>query len=76
MKRLIGSCLLASLALTIHAQPAGSGLKIAVHIYNYAGASPETLVRAEQETVRIYRSLGVEMEWRNCPLYRGGVSGE
>ena len=67
MKRLIGRCLLASLALTIHAQPAEIGLKIEVHIYNYAGASKETLARAEQETVRIYRSLGVEMEWRNCP---------
>ena len=68
MKRLIGSCLLASLALTIHAQPAETGLKIAVHIYNYARASPEALVRAERETARIYESTGIAMEWLICPL--------
>ena len=68
MKRLIGSCLLASLALTIHAQPAEIGLKIAVHIYNYARASPEALVRAERETARIYESAGIAMEWLICPL--------
>ena len=68
MKRLIGSWLLTSLALTIHAQPAETGLKIEVHIYNYAGASPETLVRAERETARIYERAGIAMGWLICPL--------
>jgi len=43
-------------------------LKIEVHLYDYARVTTEALVRAEQETARIYRRLGVEMEWSNCPL--------
>jgi hypothetical protein len=62
-----GFCLLLSLVRS-YAQSPEAGLKIDVHIYNYSGVSAEALARAEQETARIYRRLGVEMEWRNCPL--------
>jgi hypothetical protein len=48
------------------AQPPDAGLKIEVHIYNYSAVSHEMLVRAEQETAKIYRGVGVEMEWLNC----------
>jgi hypothetical protein len=68
MKRLIGSCLLASLALCMHAQPAETGLKIAIHIYNYTRASPEALARAEQEAARIFQRTGIETGWLDCPL--------
>jgi hypothetical protein len=55
------------LSLTgLSAQPAETGLKIAIHLYNYSGVSAEVLARAEQETARIYQHLGVEMEWRHC----------
>jgi hypothetical protein len=50
------------------AQSPGTPLKIEVHLYNYSGVTAEALARAEQETARIYGRLGVEMEWRNCPL--------
>jgi hypothetical protein len=52
----------------LSAQPAETGLKIAVHIYNYSGASSETLVRAERETARIYERAGIAMAWLICPL--------
>ena len=48
------------------AQSLETPLKIEVHLYNYSGVSAEVLARAEQETARIYRRLGVEMEWRHC----------
>ena len=67
MKRLIGSWLLTSLAVDLYAQSAETGLKIKVHIYNYASVSLGTLVRAEQETARIYQRAGIAMEWLNCP---------
>ena len=43
-------------------------MKIEVHIYNYVGASPETLARAERETARIYERAGIAMAWLICPL--------
>jgi len=49
------------------AQSPETPLKIEVHLYNYSGVSAEALARGEQETARIYRHLGVEMEWRHCP---------
>ena len=68
MKKLLRSWLFTSLALAIDAPTAESGrLKIEVHIYNYSGVSAAGLARAEQETARIFRRLGVEMEWQNCP---------
>ena len=68
MKKLIGSWLLTSMTATIQARSPETGLKIEVHIYNYAGVSAEKLARAEQETARIYQRVGVAMRWRNCPI--------
>ena len=48
------------------AQSLETPLKIEVHLYNYSGVTAEVLARAEQETARIYRHLGVGMEWRHC----------
>jgi hypothetical protein len=67
MKKLIGSWLLASLAVTVHARTPEGGLKIEVHVYNYADVSPEMLAQAEQETARIYQWAGLAIEWLNCP---------
>jgi hypothetical protein len=50
------------------AQSPETPLKIEVHLYNYSGVTAEVLGRAEQEAARIYRRLGIEMEWRTCPL--------
>jgi hypothetical protein len=67
MKRLIGTWLLTSLAVTMFAKsPEHGRLKIEVHVYNYSALSAQELALAEQETVRIYGRLGVEMEWRSC----------
>ena len=43
-------------------------LTIQVHVYNYSGVTGEALTQAEQETATIYRRLGVEIEWRSCPI--------
>jgi hypothetical protein len=66
-KAFSGFGLLVSL-VGLGAQSPETPLKIEVHLYNYAGVTPESLARAEQETTRIYRRLGVEMVWRSCPL--------
>ena len=66
-KTFSGFGLLVSL-VGLGAQSPETPLKIEVQLYNYAGVTAEALARAEQETARIYRRLGVEMEWRSCPL--------
>src|SRR5262245_60618763 len=40
-----------------------TGVKITLHIYNYAHVKSETLIRAKQEATRIYREIGVETVW-------------
>ncbi len=50
------------------AKPPNSGLQIEVHIYNYSKVSHEMLVRAEQESARIFERIGVATIWLDCPL--------
>jgi hypothetical protein len=45
-----------------------TGLKVEIHIYNYSKVSPEMLVRAEQESARIFERVGVATKWFDCPL--------
>lgn len=77
MDRSFRSCLGVSALLIMSApsfagKPSGSaeqpGLKITVHVYNYAKVSGTVLGRAKQEAARIYRAAGVETEWADCPL--------
>jgi hypothetical protein len=62
-----GLTLLLNLA-GLGAQPAEIGLTIEVHIYNYSKVSREMLVRAEQESARIFERVGVATKWFDCPL--------
>ena len=62
-----GLTLLLNLA-GLGAQPANAGLKVEIHIYNYSKVSPEMLVRAEQESARIFERVGVATKWFDCPL--------
>jgi len=50
------------------AQPPDTGLQIEVHIYNYSAVSHEMLVRAEQESARIFERIGIATIWLDCPL--------
>jgi len=50
------------------AQPPDTGLRIEVHVYNYSVVSHEMLVRAEQESARIFERIGVATIWLDCPL--------
>ena len=60
--------LLTTLAIALRAQSQKTPFRIHIHIYNYAGISDEALARAEQETARIFRRVGVLTEWLDCPL--------
>jgi hypothetical protein len=62
-----GLSLLLSLA-GLGAQPLDTVLKIEVHIYNYSKVSPEMLIRAEQESARIFERIGVATIWLDCPI--------
>ena len=70
MTRRIRDCLLflTHPAVVLCAQSHITGLKIHIHIYNYAGLSRETLARTEHEGARIFQRIGIETEWLDCPL--------
>jgi hypothetical protein len=42
-------------------------LRLEVRVYNMAKVSQSILVRAEEETSRLFREAGVETEWIECP---------
>ena len=50
---------------TVKIQP---GLKITLHLYNWAHVDSGTLIQAKQETTRIYREIGVETVWLDHPV--------
>jgi tetratricopeptide (TPR) repeat protein len=45
-----------------------TGLKITLDLYNYAQIDSETLIRAKDETKRIYREIGIETLWIDKPI--------
>ena len=40
----------------------------AVKVYNYAEVSPKTLVAAKRHAAKVYRKIGIETSWIDCPL--------
>ena len=42
--------------------------QITVRVYNYAGVTSGTLLRAEEEGTRIFRKAGVEVAWLECGI--------
>jgi hypothetical protein len=50
------------------AQPPDAGMQIEVQIYNYSKVPHEMLVRAEQESARIFERIGIATIWLDCPL--------
>jgi hypothetical protein len=44
---------------------------VRVWTYNYAGAAPETIARAQQEASRILERAGGSLEWVDCPRTAG-----
>jgi hypothetical protein len=47
---------------------AGTNLKLTVLVYNYAAIPGGTLVSTKREAARIYKRIGIETEWVDCPL--------
>ena len=68
MNWLIRFALPLSLALATYGDTRDTGLKITIHVYNYAGVPDRALDSAKREAARIYRQAGVETEWVDCPL--------
>jgi hypothetical protein len=64
---LVGTCSVGRMAMagTVKMQ---TGLKITLHVYNWAHMDSETLTRAKQEATRIYRAIGVETVWLDHPV--------
>jgi hypothetical protein len=57
-----------SLAESTSKNEPAAGLKITVRVYNFAQLSAKVLLEAEREAARIYRKIGVETVWLDCPL--------
>jgi len=62
---LTGICLMGQ---TVFAGTAEPGLKITLHLQNYAHLEFVTLNRAKEEATRIYDEIGVETLWLDAPL--------
>ena len=45
-----------------------ANFKITMWVYNLAQVPASILTRAEKETRRIFREIGIQTEWRECPL--------
>jgi hypothetical protein len=41
---------------------------ITILVYDYAGVQADTLLKSEQETIRIFRHSGVDIIWRHCRM--------
>jgi len=57
-----------SLAVARGTESKAENLRMIVRVHDYAGVSRDTLERAEQEVGRIFRKLGIETTWVDCPL--------
>jgi predicted Zn-dependent protease with MMP-like domain len=64
---LLGICPVGETALAGTAKPQ-AGLTITLHVYNRAHVNSRILIRAEQETTRIYHGIGVEAVWFDHPV--------
>ena len=65
---LVLSFCLPSLAESPSNNESAVGLRVTVRVYNFAQISPKVLVEAEREATRIFRKVGVETLWLDCPL--------
>ncbi|MGD0580364.1 MAG: hypothetical protein ABSC08_15715 [Bryobacteraceae bacterium] len=72
MNKLFASWFLLGLAAALPAQPPAPEPRIQVSIYNQAGVHAATLDRALREAARIYRRVGLELNWVDCPLTPDG----
>jgi hypothetical protein len=51
-----------------HTPKMDTGLKITLGLYDYAHVDSKTLIRARDETTRIYREIGIETLWVDDPI--------
>ena len=50
------------------AKAANSDAKIIVRVYNLAEVPGNTLVKSEKEAKRVFKGVGIETDWLDCPL--------
>ena len=58
-------------------KPAGNvqeGLKITVLSYNYAPVDEVVMQKAKEQVARIFRQIGVEINWAACPTLEGTLA--
>ena len=53
---------------TLMAGPGEWGLRITLHVYNYANVTEKTWLEAQKQATAIFRKAGVETVWRQVPL--------
>ena len=46
--------------------------KVAVRIYDYAGVPRQILLKAEEESSRIFETANVSLAWANCGVFKKG----
>src|SRR5262245_1534628 len=47
---------------------------VALHLSNAAGVPPVTLAKAQAEVVRVYRDIGVDIEWMASGVVHGAAA--
>jgi hypothetical protein len=67
---------LAGFIRTTSAAPLDQKAKITVCVYDHARLKGETLAQAEKEATRIFRQLGVEVEWLDLPTSEEEANGK
>ncbi len=53
---------------TVMAGPSEQGLRITLHVYNYAHVTEKMWLEAEKQATAIFRKVGVETVWHHVPL--------
>ncbi len=53
---------------TVMAGPSEQGLRITLHVYNYAHVTEKMWLEAEKQATAIFRKVGVETVWHRVPL--------
>jgi hypothetical protein len=73
MKKLLAIGFLLSVAVPAGGADQAEALWVRVFVYNYAGLPAGCVDRAQREAGRIYRQIGVHVEWIDCPMSERGT---
>ncbi len=59
---------------SLETEPRGTGLAIAIRVYDFARVPRSYLVRAERKAAEFFRRASIETEWVDCPLSAAELS--